>query len=101
MTADLTQRWTKSIQKVYSGDVGKKLICMAAGYLASRDSLYARLPHIRCPVLWMQLRDLCLIPILSVLVSDKNREQMTLYLVSLTLKRKLKCLLMLLKQNWS
>ncbi|KAL7908533.1 hypothetical protein GGI35DRAFT_451437 [Trichoderma velutinum] len=27
---------------------------MAAVCLSSRDGLYARLPHIRCPVLWMQ-----------------------------------------------
>lgn len=45
VTADLTQKWTKSIQKVYSGDVGKRLVCMAAVYLASRDGLYARLPQ--------------------------------------------------------
>lgn len=55
VTADLTQKWANSIQKIYSKDVGKKLICMAAVCLASRDGLYARLPHIRCPVLWMQV----------------------------------------------
>lgn len=55
VTADLRQKWTNSIQKIYSGDVGKKLICMAAVCLASRDGLYARLPHIRCPVLWAQV----------------------------------------------
>lgn len=55
VTADLTQKWANSIQKIYSRDVGKKLICMAAVCLASRDGLYARLPHIRCPVLWMQV----------------------------------------------
>ncbi|EHK48420.1 putative alpha/beta hydrolase [Trichoderma atroviride IMI 206040] len=54
VTADLTQKWFESIQNAYSGDDGKKLICMAAVCLASRDGLYARLPHIRCPVLWMQ-----------------------------------------------
>lgn len=72
MAADLTQRWTKSTQKMYSGDVGKKLICMTAVCLASRDGLYARLPYIRCPVMWMQVfgPDLMLI---SILVSDKNR----------------------------
>ncbi|KAL9473769.1 hypothetical protein ACSS6W_008149 [Trichoderma asperelloides] len=54
VTSDLIQKWSKSIQEIYSGDVGKKLICMAAVCLASRDGLYARVPHIRCPVLWMQ-----------------------------------------------
>lgn len=45
VTADLTQKWTKSIQSIHLGDVRKKLICMAAVCLASRDGLYARLSH--------------------------------------------------------
>ncbi|KKP03446.1 alpha/beta hydrolase fold family protein [Trichoderma harzianum] len=54
VTVVLKEKWAKSIQKVYSKDIGKKTICMAAVCLSSRDGLHARLPHIRCPVLWMQ-----------------------------------------------
>ncbi|EHK17768.1 uncharacterized protein TRIVIDRAFT_194914 [Trichoderma virens Gv29-8] len=57
VTEDLKQKWAKSIQKIYSRDAGKKMICMAAVCLSSRDGLYARLPHLRCPVLWMQGTD--------------------------------------------
>ena len=47
--------WSKTIRDNYNGDGGKKRICMAAIVLASRDSLHARLPYVRCPVLWLQV----------------------------------------------
>lgn len=65
VTIGLKQKWAESIQKIYSGDVGKKAICMAAVCLSSRDGLHVRLPHIRCPVLWMQVFNLCSVPIYS------------------------------------
>jgi hypothetical protein len=46
-----------SIRENYSGDAGKRRICHAAVTLASRDGLHERLPYIRCPVLWLQVRD--------------------------------------------
>jgi hypothetical protein len=99
VTADITQIWANSIQKIYSGDVGKRLICMAAVCLASRDGLYARLSHIRCPVLWMQVCYLNLPTNRSEMASDKFREPMTLSSVSPMQKRRLRCLPILLKQN--
>jgi pimeloyl-ACP methyl ester carboxylesterase len=49
--------WSSSIQQNYSGDDGKRRICMAAVTLAGRDGLHERLPYIRCPVLWLQVGD--------------------------------------------
>ncbi|GAW23678.1 hypothetical protein ANO14919_132530 [Xylariales sp. No.14919] len=46
--------WGESLKANYAGDEGKRRICMAAVALASRDSLHARLPYVRCPVLWLQ-----------------------------------------------
>lgn len=50
--------WAEVIKNNYCGDEGKKRICMAAVNLVSRDGLYERLPGIRCPVLWLQVRSL-------------------------------------------
>lgn len=47
--------WSKTIKTNYSGDDGKRRICLAAVALASRDGLHERLPYIRCPVLWLQV----------------------------------------------
>lgn len=46
--------WAKTIKETYSGDEGKRRICMAAVALASRDGLHERLPYVKCPVLWLQ-----------------------------------------------
>lgn len=48
--------WAKTIRETYNGDEGKRRICMAAVTLASRDGLHERLPYIKCPVLWLQVR---------------------------------------------
>lgn len=56
VTEVLTKKWADTIRSVYSGDAGKRKICMAAVCISSRDGLQARLPHIRCPVLWMQVK---------------------------------------------
>lgn len=48
--------WAEIIKNTYQGDEGKKKICMAAINLVSRDGLYARLPYIKCPVLWLHVR---------------------------------------------
>lgn len=48
--------WTKTIKGNYSGDDGKRKICMAAVALASRDGLHERLPYVKCPVMWLQVR---------------------------------------------
>lgn len=48
--------WAKTIRDNYNGDEGKKRISMAAVNLASRDGLHERLPNIRCPILWLQVR---------------------------------------------
>ena len=55
VTAELKDKWTEILQDRYSGDQGKKDICMAAVCLSSRDGLHARLPHISCPVIWLQV----------------------------------------------
>lgn len=47
--------WIETIRDTYRGDKGKRRICMAAINLASRDGLYARLPYIKCPVLWLHV----------------------------------------------
>jgi hypothetical protein len=47
--------WVETIKNNYQGDEGKKRICMAAITLSSRDGLYARLPFIKCPVLWLHV----------------------------------------------
>lgn len=48
--------WSKTIRDNYNGDEGKRRICMAAIALATRDALNDRLPYVRCPVLWLQVR---------------------------------------------
>jgi pimeloyl-ACP methyl ester carboxylesterase len=48
--------WAKTILDNYRGDQGKRRICMAAVALAGRDGLHERLPYVRCPVLWFQVR---------------------------------------------
>jgi hypothetical protein len=55
--ADASTRsfWAETIKNTYQGDEGKKRICMAAINLVSRDGLYARLPYIKCPVLWLHV----------------------------------------------
>lgn len=47
--------WEETIRNTYQGEEGKKRICMAAINLVSRDGLYARLPYIKCPVLWLHV----------------------------------------------
>ncbi|ERS94913.1 microsomal epoxide hydrolase [Sporothrix schenckii 1099-18] len=46
--------WSRSLARNYHGAAGKQRIIMAAVALATRDSLRARLPCVRCPVLWLQ-----------------------------------------------
>lgn len=53
--ASIKSFWGETIGNTYQGDEGKKRICMAAINLASRDGLYARLPFITCPVLWLHV----------------------------------------------
>ncbi|CAI7674066.1 unnamed protein product [Penicillium pancosmium] len=57
VTQVLRKKWAESIRSIYSGDAGKRKICMAAVCISSRDGLHSRLPHIECPVLWMQGTD--------------------------------------------
>lgn len=47
--------WSQTIKDNYTGDEGKRRICMAAVGLASRDGLHERLPYIQCPVVWLQV----------------------------------------------
>jgi pimeloyl-ACP methyl ester carboxylesterase len=56
---EIREFWASSLKKNYSGDEGKKRICMAAVSLAERDGLRGRLPYIRCPVLWFQVCRIC------------------------------------------
>lgn len=59
VTQDLKDFWARTIALNYSGDAGKRRICMAAVNLASRDGLRERLPYVTCPILWLQV---CLLP---------------------------------------
>lgn len=47
--------WAKTIKENYSGDEGKRRICMAAVTLAGRDGLHERVQYVKCPVLWLQV----------------------------------------------
>ena len=49
--------WLKSLRDNYSGDEGKRRICMAAVALSGRDGLHERLAFVQCPVLWLQVCD--------------------------------------------
>ncbi|CRG88732.1 Quinic acid utilization activator [Talaromyces islandicus] len=51
--ASLRSFWEETIKTTYRGEEGKRRICMAAINLASRDGLYARLPYVKCPVVWL------------------------------------------------
>lgn len=46
--------WAAKIASNYHGESGKKRIIMAAVCLSTRDSIRARLPYVKCPVLWLQ-----------------------------------------------
>ncbi|CAK7204574.1 hypothetical protein SEUCBS139899_007332 [Sporothrix eucalyptigena] len=46
--------WANTIARNYHGEAGKRRIIMAAVALSTRDSIRARLPYVRCPVLWLQ-----------------------------------------------
>jgi hypothetical protein len=50
--------WRKTIKKTYQGDGGRKKIRMAAVNLRDRDGLHGRLEYVRCPVLWMHVRQI-------------------------------------------
>ena len=56
VTPEIRDFWARTIKGHYHGDEGKRRICMAAVTLAGRDGLHERLPYIKCPVLWMQVR---------------------------------------------
>jgi len=45
--------WNRTIRDNYRGDDGRRRIRMAAINLSERDGLHARLPDVRCPVLWL------------------------------------------------
>ncbi|CAI4213457.1 unnamed protein product [Parascedosporium putredinis] len=49
--------WARTIKSNYSGDEGKRRICMAAVTLAGRDGLHERLPYVKAPVVWFQGTD--------------------------------------------
>ncbi|KAL2002652.1 hypothetical protein VTN02DRAFT_6322 [Thermoascus thermophilus] len=53
----LRDTWANTIKNTYKGDDGKRRICMAALNLSTRDGLHARLPYVKCPVLWLQGTD--------------------------------------------
>lgn len=55
VTPELKTKWAKTIRHTYHGEDGRKRVCMAAINLSTRDGLHARLPHITCPVLWLQV----------------------------------------------
>ena len=55
-TKEIRDSWAKRTRETYRGDDGKRRVCMAAVALAGRDSLHGRLPYIKCPVLWLQVR---------------------------------------------
>lgn len=54
VTPAIRDFWAKTIGRNYHGEAGKRRIIMAAVTLATRDSIQARLPYVRCPVLWLQ-----------------------------------------------
>lgn len=54
-SSSLRSFWEKTIKTTYQGDEGKRRICMAAINLATRDGLYARLPYVKCPVIWLHV----------------------------------------------
>lgn len=51
--SDTRKLWTENIKKNYRGEDGRKRIREAAINLRDRDGLHARLPNIKCPVLWL------------------------------------------------
>lgn len=56
-TDDVKAKWTKILRETYRGEEGRKLMRMCAINLKDRDGLHARLPDVKCPVLWMQGSD--------------------------------------------
>ncbi|KAI1099008.1 putative alpha/beta hydrolase [Jackrogersella minutella] len=56
-TPAVTEFWTGSLQRVYSGDQGRRNLRMITICLAERDGLLLRLKDIECPVHWYQGTD--------------------------------------------
>uniref|UniRef100_A0A8H7K5Y0 AB hydrolase-1 domain-containing protein n=1 Tax=Bionectria ochroleuca TaxID=29856 RepID=A0A8H7K5Y0_BIOOC len=80
VTPEIRDFWAESLKKNYSGDEGKRRICMAAVCLAGRGGLRERLTYIRCPVLWFQGTD-------DVVFSVRQaKEDMKLFTNSATIK---------------
>ncbi|OAA55857.1 hypothetical protein SPI_08064 [Niveomyces insectorum RCEF 264] len=57
LTPAIRAAWDASLRANYHGPAGQRRIIMAAMALSTRDSLHARLPGVRCPVLWLQGTD--------------------------------------------
>jgi hypothetical protein len=54
---DVRDFWRQTIQSNYSGDDGRRRARMAANNLRDRDGLHSRLFDVRCPVMWLHVRD--------------------------------------------
>lgn len=59
-SAEVSDYWRSVIKSNYRGDDGRRRIRMAAINLAERGGLHLRLSDIRCPVLWLHVRDILL-----------------------------------------
>ncbi|KAI1207695.1 putative alpha/beta hydrolase [Annulohypoxylon truncatum] len=53
-TPAIAEFWSKSIQRVYAGDHGRRKLRMATINVAERDGLLLRIGDIKCPVHWYQ-----------------------------------------------
>ena len=53
--ADLRKYWVEKFKKNYAGEDGRQRAIMCAVNLKERDGLLARLPYVKCPVLWLHV----------------------------------------------
>lgn len=55
ISPDAVEFWKTTLNKVYSGDEGRKKLRGAFVNLLERDGLLRRAPDVKCPVYWLQV----------------------------------------------
>ena len=55
-TEEKKEFWTKTLKDIYQGDEGRRKIRIAVICLLERDGLELRLPDVKCPVHWLQVK---------------------------------------------
>lgn len=55
ITPEAVEFWKTTLNKIYSGDEGRKKLRGAFVNLLERDGLLRRAPDVKCPVYWLQV----------------------------------------------